>query len=421
MDYKETLDWIHNRGKFGIKPGVNRMTWMLNKLGNPQDKIRGVHVVGTNGKGSTVAYMRSALNYNDYTVGTFTSPYIVVFNERISVDGNPISDKDLTHVANIVRPVSERMIEETDLGQATEFEIITMMMFVYFGSIHPVDFVIVEAGLGATHDSTNVFKPIMTVLTSIGLDHTDILGDTLLEITKDKSGVIKPGIPLVFNVDDEESKNYIYQVLEANNSKGIELGREILLLRKDGEFAFRYGNYDFQDIKLKMLGFHQKKNASLAMAALVEMNELGLVELDMNKMVSGVEEATWVGRIEVLSENPTIIIDGAHNREAVDVLVETMENNFKGRDITVLFSCVSGKPIENMVRKLESIANEFNITEFDFYRARKIENIKSAVSHPNSHVVDDYIKYIDEFDGDVLLVTGSLYFISNVKQYFNKK
>src|SRR5699024_5280315 len=217
--------------------------------------------------------------------------------------------------------------------QATEFEIITMMMFVYFGSIHPVDFVIVEAGLGATHDSTNVFKPIMTVLTSIGLDHTDILGDTLLEITKDKSGVIKPGVPLVFNVDDEESKNYIYQVLEANNSKSIELGREILLLRKDGEFAFQYGNYDFQDIKLKMLGFHQKKNASLAMAALVEMNELGLVELDMNKMVSGVEEATWVGRIEVLSENPTIIIDGAHNREAVDVLVETMENNFKGRDI----------------------------------------------------------------------------------------
>ena len=421
MDYNETLDWIHNRGKFGIKPGVKRMTWMLNELGNPQDNIRGVHVVGTNGKGSTVAYMRSALNYNDYTVGTFTSPYIVVFNERISVDGNPISDEDLTHVANIVRPVSERMIEETDLGQATEFEIITMMMFVYFGSIHPVDFVIVEAGLGATHDSTNVFKPIMTVLTSIGLDHTDILGDTLLEITKDKSGVIKPGIPLVFNVDDEESKNYIYQVLEANNSKGIELGREILLLRKDGEFAFQYGNYDFQDIKLKMLGLHQKKNASLAMAALVEMNELGLVELDMNKMVSGVEEATWVGRIEVLSENPTIIIDGAHNREAVDVLVETMENNFNGRDITVLFSCVSGKPIENMVRKLESIANEFNITEFDFYRARKIEEIKSAVAHPNSHVVDDYIKYIDEFDGDVLLVTGSLYFISNVKQHFNKK
>lgn len=421
MDYKETLDWIHNRGKFGIKPGVKRMTWMLNELGNPQDNIRGVHVVGTNGKGSTVAYMRSALNYNDYTVGTFTSPYIVVFNERISVDGNPISDEDLTHVANIVRPVSERMIEETDLGQATEFEIITMMMFVYFGSIHPVDFVIVEAGLGATHDSTNVFKPIMTVLTSIGLDHTDILGDTLLEITKDKSGVIKPGIPLVFNVDDEESKNYIYQVLEANNSKGIELGREIILLRKDGEFAFHYGNYDFQDIKLKMLGFHQKKNASLAMAALVEMNELGLVELDMNKMVSGVEEATWVGRIEVLSENPTIIIDGAHNREAVDVLVETMENNFKGRDITVLFSCVSGKPIENMVRKLESVANEFNITEFDFYRARKLEDIKSAVAHPNSHVVDDYIKYIDEFDGDVLLVTGSLYFISNVKQHFNKK
>ncbi|CAD2075393.1 bifunctional folylpolyglutamate synthase/dihydrofolate synthase [Phocicoccus pinnipedialis] len=421
MDYKETLDWIHNRGKFGIKPGVRRMTWMLNELGNPQDNIRGVHVVGTNGKGSTVAYMRSSLNNNDYTVGTFTSPYIVVFNERISIDGNPISDEDLAYVANIVRPISERMIEETDLGQATEFEIITMIMFVYFGSIHPVDFVLVEAGLGATHDSTNVFKPIMTIMTSIGLDHTDILGDTILDITKDKSGVIKPGVPLVFSVDNEDCKNYIYQVLEANRSKGIELGRDILLLAKDGEFAFQYGNYDFQDIKLRMLGHHQKQNASLAMAALVEMNDLGLVDLDMNKMVSGVENATWVGRIEVLSENPTVIIDGAHNREAVDVLVNTMEQNFKGREITILFSCVSGKPIENMVRKLESIASEFNITEFDFYRARKIQDIKSAVEHPNSHVIEDYISYIDNFDGDILLVTGSLYFISNVKQHFNNK
>lgn len=421
MDYQETLDWIHNRGKFGIKPGVKRMKWMLGELENPQDNIRGVHVVGTNGKGSTVAYMRNALNYNDYTVGTFTSPYIEVFNERISINGTPIPNDDLAEVANIVRPISERMVEKTAFGPATEFEIITMMMFVYFGSIHPVDYVIVEAGLGATHDSTNVFKPVMTILTSIGLDHTDILGDTLLDITRDKSGVIKPGVPLIFNIDDDDSKNLIYQELEANGSKGVELGRDIVVLPYNGEFEFHYGNYDFQDIKLKMLGLHQKHNASLAIAALVEMYDLGLVELDMNKTIAGVEDATWVGRIEVLQENPTIIIDGAHNKEAVDVLVETLERNFSDSDITILFSCVSGKPIENMVRKLESIATEFNVTEFDFYRARDVEEIKSAVEHPNSHIIDDYISYIDNFKGDVLLVTGSLYFISNVKQHFNNK
>ena len=191
MNYQDSLQWIHERTKFGIKPGIKRMEWMLERFDHPEKNITGVHIVGTNGKGSTLSYMRNALNHNDYSVGTFTSPYIEVFNERISVDGSPISDEDIAELATLVRPVSEAMVAETDLGNATEFEIITMMMFVYFGRLHPVDIVLVEAGLGATNDSTNVFSPVMTLLTSIGLDHVDILGDTLLDIARDKSGVIK--------------------------------------------------------------------------------------------------------------------------------------------------------------------------------------------------------------------------------------
>lgn len=421
MNYDETLEWIHNRGKFGIKPGVKRMVWMLNELDNPQDNITGVHVVGTNGKGSVVSYIRSALNENDYSVGTFTSPYIEVFNERISIDGTPISNEDLAHVANIVRPVSERMAEETELGQATEFEIITTMMFVYFGNVHPVDIVVVEAGIGATHDSTNVFKPVMTILTSIGKDHTDILGETLVEITKDKAGVIKEDTPLVYFVDDTESKQVIYKVLEENDAKGIELGRDIILLDNDNEFSFKYDDYDFNDIQLKMLGYHQMQNASLALAALLEMHELKIVNLDMNKTVHGVEDVTWVGRIEVLQEDPTIIIDGAHNKEAVDVLIKTIKDNYANRKITVLFSCVDGKPIQYMVDELASIADEFVVTEFDFYRKKPVQDIYDAVNHPNLRQVDDYIKFVDQFDGDVLLCTGSLYFISYIKQHFSNK
>lgn len=421
MNYDETLEWIHNRGKFGIKPGVKRMVWMLNELDNPQDNITGVHVVGTNGKGSVVSYIRSALNENEYSVGTFTSPYIEVFNERISIDGTPISNEDLAHIANIVRPVSERMAEETDLGQATEFEIITAMMFVYFGNVHPVDIVVVEAGIGATHDSTNVFKPVITILTSIGKDHTDILGETLVEITKDKAGVIKEDTPLVYFVDDTESKQVIYKVLEENHAKGIELGRDIILLDNEQEFSFKYNDYDFNDIQLKMLGYHQMQNASLALAALLEMHELDIVNLDMNKTVHGVENVTWVGRIEVLQEDPTIIIDGAHNKEAVDVLIKTIKENYADRKITVLFSCVDGKPIQYMVDELASIADEFVVTEFDFYRKKPVQDIYNTVNHPNLKQVDDYIKFIDQFDGDVLLCTGSLYFISYIKQHFSNK
>lgn len=416
MEYQDSLNWIHERAKFGIKPGVKRMEWMLDKLDNPEKKITGVHIVGTNGKGSTLSYMRNALNENGYTVGTFTSPYIEVFNERISIDGLPIPDEDIAMLVNIVRPVSERMVEETDLGTATEFEIITMMMFVYFGNVHPVDYVLVEAGLGATHDSTNVFNPVMTLLTSIGLDHIDILGDTLLDITKDKAGVIKENIPLVFNVKDDACRDYIYKVLDEKNAKGIELTRDVILVTDGEEFSFKYGKYDFDDIKLEMLGRHQQENAAIAIAALLEMMERDLVKLDVNKMIQGVEKTFWTGRIERISEDPVIILDGAHNNEAVDVLVDTMRENFSDKKITVLFSAVKGKPLDTMVYKIGMLADTFNVTEFDFFKAEDGEVLFNAIDHPNKHFVKNYIDYIKNFDGEMLLVTGSLYFISEVKQ-----
>ncbi|MDU5338679.1 MAG: bifunctional folylpolyglutamate synthase/dihydrofolate synthase, partial [Staphylococcus epidermidis] len=176
MNYLDSLYWIHERSKFGIKPGVKRMEWMLEQLNNPQHKIRGIHVGGTNGKGSTVAYLRTALIENGYSVGTFTSPFIESFNERISLNGVPIMNDELVQLVEQVKPVSEALEIETDLGGATEFEIIITMMFLYFGEINPVDFVVIEAGLGIKNDSTNVFKPVLSILTSIGLDHTDILG-----------------------------------------------------------------------------------------------------------------------------------------------------------------------------------------------------------------------------------------------------
>lgn len=416
MDYQDSLKWIHERTKFGIKPGVKRMEWMLGELDHPERKITGVHIVGTNGKGSTLSYMRSALNENGYTVGSFTSPYIEVFNERISIDGKPISDEDIALLANLVRPVSERMIEETDLGNATEFEIITMMMFVYFGNVHPVDYVLVEAGLGATHDSTNVFNPVMTLLTSIGLDHIDILGDTLLDITKDKSGVIKENIPLVFNVKDDTCRDYIYKVLDEKNAKGIEFSRDIILTENGEEFSFKYGKFDFDDIKLEMLGRHQQENASIAIAALLEMMERDLVKLDVNKMIQGVEKTFWTGRIERISEDPLIILDGAHNNEAVDALVDTMRSNYGDKKITVLFSAVKGKPLDTMVYKIGMLADTFNVTEFDFFKAEDGEVLFNAIDHPDKHFVKDYVDYVRNFDGDLLLVTGSLYFISEVKK-----
>lgn len=283
MNYLDSLYWIHERTKFGIKPGVKRMEWMLERLNNPQFNINGIHVGGTNGKGSTVAYLRSALVDNGYEVGTFTSPFIETFNERISLNGVPISDDEIVELVQRVKPVSELLEVETDLGTATEFEIITTMMFLYFGELHPVDFVVIEAGLGIKNDSTNVFKPILSILTSIGLDHTDILGDTYADIARDKGAIVKPETPVIYAVKNEDALHIIRELVEQQSADGIEFERDISIISEDEEFTYRYKDYELETLMLNMLGEHQKENAALAITALIELNEAGIVDLDFNK------------------------------------------------------------------------------------------------------------------------------------------
>ncbi|WP_206166948.1 bifunctional folylpolyglutamate synthase/dihydrofolate synthase [Mammaliicoccus sciuri] len=418
MNYLDSLHWIHERTKFGIKPGVKRMKWMLDKLGNPEEKIQAVHVVGTNGKGSTVSYLREALVANNYEIGTFTSPYIVTFNERISINGTPITDDELVELVQIVKPISERLESETDLGPATEFEIITLMMFVYFGTVHPVDFVIIEAGLGALNDSTNVFQPIMTVLTSIGLDHTNILGDTYMDIAREKAGVIKPSVPLVYAIKPKDALHFVREVVEKNYNKGLELDRDFHVLSDDTEFTYRYGSYELENIQLKMIGQHQHENAALAITTLIEMYQRGMIQLNFNTMIDAIEHTTWSGRIEKVQEEPIILIDGAHNRESIDALVDTLKQYYSDKKIDVLFAAIDGKPIGKMMNSIEEIANRFYVTTFDFPKALPIDAVYDYLEHHHIEKVQNYPQFIEQYDGELLVVTGSLYFISEVRKLF---
>ncbi|AVQ32968.1 bifunctional folylpolyglutamate synthase/dihydrofolate synthase [Staphylococcus muscae] len=415
MNYLDSLYWIHERTKFGIKPGVKRMEWMLQRLGNPEQKIQAIHIGGTNGKGSTVAYLRDALLNNDYQVGTFTSPYIESFNERISLNGTPISNEEIVELVRRVKPVSEAMDEETELGVATEFEIITTMMYLYFGEIHPVDFVIVEAGLGVKNDSTNVITPILSVLTSIGLDHTDILGNTYIDIARDKSAIIKEGIPVVYAVKNEEALKLIRDTTENMHAKSLEFDRDILIVSEDDEFTYRYKDYELENIALDMLGEHQKENAALAITALIELNEQGLIEIDFNKMIDGIEQVKWKGRIERVSEKPLIILDGAHNQESVDALIDTIEKYYHLEKVDILFSAIAGKPIHHMLHAFDEISEHIYVTQFNFPKALPIEKLYDEVDSEQKSMVEDYVTFIQNYDGDALLITGSLYFISEVK------
>lgn len=418
MNYLDSLHWIHERTKFGIKPGVKRMKWMLDKLGNPEEKIQAVHVVGTNGKGSTVSYLREALVANKYKIGTFTSPFIVTFNERISINGTPITDDELVELVQIVKPISERLESETDLGPATEFEIITLMMFVYFGTVHPVNFVIIEAGLGALNDSTNVFQPIMTVLTSIGLDHTNILGDTYMDIAREKAGVIKPSVPLVYAIKPKDALHFVREVVEKNYNKGLELDRDFHVLSDDTEFTYRYGSYELENIQLKMIGQHQHENAALAITTLIEMYQRGMIQLNFNTMIEAIEHTTWSGRIEKVQEEPLILIDGAHNKESIDALVDTLKQYYSDKKIDVLFAAIDGKPIGKMMNSIEEITNRFYVTTFDFPKALPIDAVYDYLEHHHIEKVQDYPQFIEQYDGELLVVTGSLYFISEVRKLF---
>lgn len=418
MDYLDSLHWIHERTKFGIKPGVKRMKWMLSKLDHPEDNIQAVHVVGTNGKGSTVSYLRNALVANNYEVGTFTSPYIVTFNERISINGVPITNDELVDLVQIVKPISERLETETDLGPATEFEIITLIMFVYFGSIRPVDFVLVEAGLGALNDSTNVFQPIMTVLTSIGLDHTNILGETYMDIAREKAGVIKPSVPLVYSIKPKDALHFVREVVETNYNKGLELDRDIYVISDDAEFTYRYESYELENIQLKMIGQHQHENAALAITTLIEMFQRGIIQLDFNKMIDAIENTTWSGRIEKVKDQPLILIDGAHNKESIDALVNTLNQYYSDKKIDVLFAAIEGKPIGKMLNSLEDVANRFYVTTFDFPKALPIDAVYDYLEHDHIEKIQNYNSFIDEYDGELLVITGSLYFISEVRKLF---
>lgn len=415
MNYLDSLYWIHERTKFGIKPGVKRMEWMLEKLGQPQHRIQAIHVGGTNGKGSTVVYLREALLKNGYQVGTFTSPYIETFNERISLNGLPISNEDIVALVARVKPVSEMMEEQTELGVATEFEIITTMMYLYFGELHPVYFVIVEAGLGVKNDSTNVIQPLMSILTSIGLDHTDILGQTYLDIAKDKAAIIKPHTPIVYAVKNEEALKYFRDTAERLDAKALEFDRDILIKSEDDEFTYRYKDYELENLALHMVGEHQKENAALAITALIELYEQEKIQLDFNKMIEGIEHAYWTGRIERVSKEPLIIIDGAHNKESVDALVDTIEKYYNVPKVDVLFAAIEGKPIHHMLEAFQNIARHIYVTGFDFPKALPKQTLYDEIEFNQKSIVDDYVSFINNYEGDALLITGSLYFISEVK------
>ncbi|MDR0690921.1 MAG: bifunctional folylpolyglutamate synthase/dihydrofolate synthase [Streptococcaceae bacterium] len=427
MTIRETLTFIHGRLKFGRRPGLTRMEAILDKVGHPEKKLSIIHIAGTNGKGSTVAFLRSLLMAAGLRVGTFTSPYIESFNERMSIDKVPITDEKLVEYVEKYQPLVQELDEDEELAGITEFELITAMAFSYFYD-EKVDVAIIEVGLGGLYDSTNVVEPVLTGITTIGYDHQDILGESLPEIAQQKAGIIKDGIPLVTGNIAEEALSVIKKVVHEKNAviyryRVDYYAKPVASHNFWGEtFAYKTSVKKFADLKISMLGAHQVENAAVAL----KLAEVYLLikgkSLKEIKIRQALGNTFWPARMEMISKQPLIILDGAHNEHAIERLVENLQKKFADKKIYVLFSALQTKDVKAMLWQLKSLSNvEIYLTIFNYPKAVKLKDI-SDLQIKGVKIATLWAKWLKDIflkmkENEILLITGSLYFVSQVRRF----
>lgn len=418
--YEEALDWIHGTLRLGIKPGLARMEYMMEKLNHPEKTNKWVHIAGTNGKGSTLTFIRNALEEAGYRTGTFTSPYIEVFNERISVNGEPISDELIVSLANRIKPIAEEL-EETVYGPPSEFEIITAMMFLCFAEYVSIDIGIVEVGLGGRLDSTNILVPLISVITSIGMDHMEFLGDTMEQIASEKAGIIKPGVPVISGAIQKETQEVIAEIAANNKSNIAQLYDSFSMINKNGVNTYKtiYGE-EINNLSIGLLGIHQLNNAAIAIKVLQYLNTFSSFTIDLAAIRKGLEKAFWPGRMEKVISNPFIMLDGAHNPEGINIFARSIETYPEPKKIVV--SILADKNYQEMLATLRAIPNsEIILTTFNYPRAMTTEEVLQIGKKEGILVNPDWkqaLNNLSKGESDTkIFVTGSLYFISEVRNY----
>ncbi|MBR2320058.1 MAG: bifunctional folylpolyglutamate synthase/dihydrofolate synthase [Clostridia bacterium] len=351
MTYKEALDYIHSVNWTFCKLGLERVTALCEALGNPQNDLRFVHVAGTNGKGSFCAMTASILQAAGYRTGLFTSPYIKVFNERMQVDGEMISDEELTELTAFVRPVADAMTDKP-----TEFELITAIAFLYFKR-HHCDVVVLETGMGGRLDATNLIRhPLLSVITGIALDHTAFLGDTIAQIAAEKAGIIKDHCPVLWGGENAAAADVIAATAQVKKAPYHWVDRTSLrVLSADLEGThFSYGDYD--DLTLSLLGLYQPYNAATVLTAVELLKEQGLT-ISPDAVREGLASVYWPGRFEVLSRQPLIIFDGAHNAEGIGAAVESIRHYFADQKVYVLTGVLQDKDYHTIAHSLAQVAS----------------------------------------------------------------
>ena len=361
MTYNEALAYIHSVFWKGSRPGLERITDLCHRLGDPQKKLKFIHVTGTNGKGSTCSMLDSVLRAAGYKTGLFTSPYVKFFNERMRVNGKNVSDERLAYVTSLVKPHADAMADAP-----TEFELITAIAFMLF-VLEGCEIVILEAGMGGRLDSTNVIEEsVLSIITGVALEHTEYLGDTIEKIAYEKANIIKKGCPILYGGLDTKENGDAYRVIK-NHAKAmcsplllVDYDR---LLVKEATLEGTLLDYkNFENIHLSLLGLYQPQNAAKALEAVIALRSLGF-SIDDAAIKRGLADATWPARFERLMKDPLVLYDGAHNPDGVKVASATLAHYFGKQKVNLLTGVLADKDYPLMVSLLAPLAKKvFTVT-----------------------------------------------------------
>lgn len=424
------IEKIHEFDKFGSRLGMERMNVLLEKLGNPHKELQVIHVAGTNGKGSVCKYIEEGLAACGYNVGLYTSPFIEKFNERIRLGGRDISDEDLDIYTERVLSAVKEMVEE-GYDSPTEFEVVTTIALLYYKE-KKADITILEVGLGGKGDSTNVVpKPLICAITSISYDHMDRLGNTLGEIAADKAGIIKPGVPVISNVDAPEAARVIAKAAYEQGSRLYDISKIKFEISEQTPFSQKvsmelYGT-DYSDVTTTMTGRHQGENLKTALAVIEVLRKERKIKVERSSLYAGLKKAAQPGRFEVLSgdENnpPMIIIDGAHNEAGAGALQDTVDKYFAGKKILLITGMLADKQVEEILKHFVKITKDIIITEPDNPRKLSVEKLDGQLKQMGVSPIkaSDAAEAVSKArsiwcDYEAVIFAGSLYLIGDVRR-----
>jgi len=423
MNYEESVAYIHNTSKFGSKLGLRNITILLDLLGNPQESFLSVHVGGTNGKGSTCAFVESVLRHAGFKVGLFISPYLEKFTERIQVNGQQIPEDDLARITTRVRSMVEKMVS---LGHAhpTEFEIVTAIGFCYFEEQN-IDIAVVEVGLGGRLDSTNVIHSLVSVITSISYDHMHVLGNTLEQIAYEKAGIIKEGGTVVLYPQEKEAEGVFKRVCQERKAQLYDVSEATIKVSKSEirkqVFSFSYGDYQFNDIVIGLIGRHQIMNAATALMAIIALREKGY-SISNDAIMNGLMNARWPGRFEMMNDDPLIILDGAHNEQGARILCQAVKEFLENKEIILVTAMLQDKEVTKMVKHFSGMATKVITTTPDNPRAMDPHHLADEFKQYDLpvEVEPDPFKAIKRAialysPGTAIIVAGSLYLVGKVR------